>query len=128
MPLLSVVRLWLTNSSRFTPVTESAPVWWWNPLARGCPVPTIPDCWLKVLPLTPLEVTLSASGPYVGNVIVPQDVLHPVILSLGGDADGVHAELPAVVPGPLPVQLGIPTSFTPREMIGLAKSGLMDNS
>ena len=47
---------------------------------------------------------------------------------VGGDADGVHAELPAVVPGPLPVQLGIPTSFTPREMIGLAKSGLMDNS
>ena len=44
------------------------------------------------------------------------------------DGDGVHAELPAVVPGALPVPLGVPAHREPGEMVVLVKPGLVDNS
>ena len=39
------------------------------------------------------------------------------------DGDGVHAELPAVVPGPLPVPLSVPAHSEPGEMVVLVKPG-----
>ena len=35
--------------------------------------------------------------------------------------------MPAVVPGPLPVHLGVPARCHPGEVIGFAKSALVDN-
>ena len=35
--------------------------------------------------------------------------------------------MPAVVPGPLPVHLGVPARCQPGEVIGFAKSALVDN-
>ena len=46
---------------------------------------------------------------------------------LGGDGDRVHAELPAVVPGPLPAPLGGAARRLPGEVVGLAESLLVDN-
>ena len=73
------------------------------------------------------EVALPAPGPDVGHLLLPQHPLDPVILRPGFDADGVHAELPAVVPGPLPVQLGVPARGQPGEVIRFAKSALVHN-
>ena len=44
------------------------------------------------------------------------------------DGDGVHAELPAVVPGALPVPLGVAADSFPGEMVVLVKPCLVDNS
>ena len=44
------------------------------------------------------------------------------------DGDGVHAELPAVVPGALPVPLGVPADLEPGEMVVLVEPGLVDDS
>ena len=40
------------------------------------------------------EVTLSAPGPDVGHLLLPQHALHPVVLGPRLDADGIHAKLP----------------------------------
>ena len=99
-----------------------------NPRPCRSPVPTILYSWLQVFPVAPREITLPAPSPDVGDVILPDNIFHPVILLLAGDGDGVHAELPAVVPGPLPVPLGIPTSLKPGEMERLSKLFGMNNS
>ena len=46
----------------------------------------------------------------------------------GLDGDGVHAELPAVVPGPLPVPLGVPADREPGEVVVLVEPGPVDDS
>ena len=74
------------------------------------------------------EVTLPATCPGVMEVLLPDEVLDPVLLLFGLDGDGVHAELPAVVPGPLPVPLGVPAHSDPGEMIVLVKPGLVNHS
>ena len=58
--------------------------------------------------------------------------ISPVRTSLithrGLDGDGVHAELPAVVPGPLPVPLGVPADREPGEVVVLVEPGPVDDS
>ena len=62
------------------------------------------------------------------EVLLPDEVLDPVLLLFGLDGDGVHAELPAVVPGPLPVPLSVPAHSEPGEMVVLVKPGLVNHS
>ena len=113
LPLLPVVGLPLPGPASIGPGTVAALPWRWDPLAGGSPVPTILYSRLQVRPVTPVKVTFPASSPDVWNVIGPDHASHPLILLLRGDGDGVHAELPAVVPGTLPVPLGVLTSLKP---------------
>ena len=55
------------------------------------------------------------------DVIISDDIFHPIILILGLYRDGVHAELAAVVPRALPVPLGVLPRRQPGEVVGLAK-------
>ena len=68
------------------------------------------------------EVTLPATCPGVVEVLLPDEVLDPVLLLLGLDGDGVHAELPAVVPGALPVPLAVLAHCQPGEVVLLIES------
>ena len=56
------------------------------------------------------------------DVIISDDIFHPIILILGLYRDGVHAELAAVVPRALPVPLGVLSLRTPGEVVRLSKS------
>ena len=47
------------------------------------------------------EVTLPATSPDVMKILLVNQVLHPPGLGWALNRDGVHAELPAVVPGSL---------------------------
>ena len=57
----------------------------------------------------------------------PDQVFHP--FGLGGrvDGDGVHAELAAVVPRPLPVPLRVGARLQPGEVVLLTKALGMDH-
>ena len=54
--------------------------------------------------------------------------MDPLLLCWRLNGDAVHAELPAVVPGPLPVPLGVPAHSDPGEMVVLVKPGLVNHS
>ena len=56
------------------------------------------------------------------EVLLPDEVLDPVLLLFGLDGDGVHAELPAVVPGALPVPLAVLAHCQPGEVVLLIES------
>ena len=56
------------------------------------------------------KVTFSSSSPDVVKILLVNDAVDPVLLLDTLNADAVHAELPAVVPGPLPVPLGVLTN------------------
>ena len=75
-----------------------------------------------------LEVALSASCPNVVEVLLLDEALDPVFLRLGLNRDRVHAELPAVVPGSLPVPLGVLAYSQPGKVIILVESGRVDFS
>ena len=75
-----------------------------------------------------LEVALSAPCPDVVEVLLLDQALNPVFLRLGLNGDRVHAELPAVVPGTLPVPLGVLANCQPGKVIILVESGRMDDS
>ena len=103
------------------PVTVPAFPRSWDSLSCWSPVPALLDQGLQVFPVTPLEIALPSSSPDVVKILFLDEVCHPVTLLLGLDGDGVHAELPAVVPGPLPVPLGAGPSLQPGEVISLPK-------
>ena len=110
LPLLSVVGLSLLQSPRVAPLAEGAFPWGGDPLASGGPIPAIDDGWLEILAVTTFEVALPASCPGVVKVLLVNEVVDPVLLSNRVNGNGVHAELAAVVPGALPVPLGVGTN------------------
>ena len=86
------------------------------------------------------EVTFPATSPDIVKILIVDQVLHPpslgltecdclvtkilvrlLLTHLSVDGDGVHAELPAVVPGALPVPLGVAADSDPGEMVVLVK-------
>ena len=58
---------------------------------------------------------------------LPDQVLDPFGFSGWVDGDGVHAELAAVVPRPLPVKLGVGARLQPGEVVPLTKPLCMDH-
>ena len=129
-PLLLFSVIWLSfpQPPSMRPITVATSSWGWNSLASRSPVPAILYQWLQVFPVTSLEIALPASCPDVVKFLFPDQVGHPGALLLGVNRYGVHAELPAVVSGPLPVPLLVWPSLLPREMVRFAKSLSMDNS
>ena len=99
-----------------------------HPLPGGRPVPAVLYGRLEIFPLTASKVTFPSSSPDIVQPIVPQHCLHPVILCPGADADGVHAEVPAVVPRLLPGPLPVPAHRQPGEVVGLAEPFSVNNS
>ena len=75
-----------------------------------------------------LEVAFSAPCPDVVEVLLLNQALDPVFLSLCLNGDRVHAELPAVVSGTLPVPLSVFANSQPGKVIVLVKSGSVDDS
>ena len=69
-----------------------------------------------------LEIALSAPCPDVVEVLLLDQALDPVFLRLGLNGDRVHAELPAVVPGALPVPLAVLAHCQPGEVVLLIES------
>ena len=126
--LLPVVRLALPEAARVAPLTVAAAPGGRDPLACGGPVPAILYGGLQVTSLAPGEVALPAASPDVGDVLASDDIPHPVILRPRADADGVHAELSAVVPRLLPGPLPVLTFCQPGEVVGLSKSLSVNNS
>ena len=61
------------------------------------------------------------------EVTLAQDPLDRVPLGHGLNGDGVHAELAAVVPRPLPVELLVLSDGLPREVITFAKALKMNH-
>ena len=78
--------------------------------------------------ITTFEVTFPSSGPDIMKLLRVNQVPHPLGLGRSLNGDGVHAELPAVVPGPLPVPLLVPAHSDPGEMIILVEPGLVNDS
>ena len=56
------------------------------------------------------------------EILLLDEALNPVLLRLGLDGDRVHAELPAVVPGALPVPLAVLAHCQPGEVVLLIES------
>ena len=75
-----------------------------------------------------LEVALSAPCPDIVEVLLLDEALDPVFLRLGLNGDRIHAELAAVVPGPLPIPLGVLANSKPGKVIILVESGRVDFS
>jgi len=111
--LLPVIWLGSLESSCSRPVAVSALPGCWYPLPRGGPVPALLYNGLEVLPVAAPEVALPAASPGVVEVLLLQQPLHPPVLRLAGDGDGVHAELAAVVASTLPVPLSVTTYLFP---------------
>ena len=128
LPVLPVVRLTDRQAPRVAPLAVPAPAWRGQPHPCGRPVPAILYGGLQVTSLAPGEVALPAASPDVGDVLASDDIPHPVILRPRADADGVHAELSAVVPRLLPGPLPILTFCQPGEVVGLSKSLSVNNS
>ena len=60
------------------------------------------------------------------NVHLLEYALDPGVLLPAGDGHAVHAELPAVVSGPLPVPLRVLPHVQPGEVVGLPELLLVD--
>lgn len=128
LPLLPVVRLAGGEPPRPAPGAVRTAGRGSHPQPGGCPVPTVLYGRLQVCPLTAGKVALSASGPDIVQIMVSYHSSHPVILRPGADADGVHAEVPAVVPRLLPGPLSVPALRQPGEVVGLAEPFSVNNS
>lgn len=126
--LFPVVWLRLTSPSRLAPLTVAALPGSRDPLTCGRPVPTVLYGRLEVLTVAAFEVTFPSTSPDIVKILIVNQVLHPPGLGRCLDGDGVHAELPAVVPGALPVPLGVPADREPGEMVVLVKPGLVYDS
>ena len=110
LPLFPVIGLSLLQTPSVAPLTEGTLPWRWDPLASWSPVPAVDNGRLEILALTALEVALPSSCPDVVKVLLPDEVLDPVLLGHRVDGDGVHAELATVVPGSFPVPFGVGTN------------------
>lgn len=121
----------VTNSyspSGSGPIADTATSLSRNPFVRRRPEPSVDDVRLKILPITSFEVTLPAAGPDVRDVLLADETLEVVVLSLGIERDGVHAELAAIITGFFPTELGVQTQLVPRQVIPLAELLNMDGA
>ena len=62
------------------------------------------------------------------KILLPDEIMDPLLLCWRLNGDAVHAELPAVVPGALPVPLAVLAHCQPGEVVGLSKSLSVNNS